>query len=185
MSKPAAAVTVSSLADCVPDCANANKGTERGATQLAISLERLGAGRSIVLSADGVILAGNKTAEQAGQLGMERLLVVDSDGTQLVAVRRTDLHSTDAKARELAVADNRISEVGLLWDAEALAQLKLDDIPLDAYFRPDELDALMMQAAEEGGGDGAGEEGEGEGLQAAAKTACCPECGHVFPLTAA
>lgn len=141
-------VKAGKLADFTPDPRNANNGTMRGAIQVEESLRRNGAGRSILVSSDGVILAGNKTSEQAGQIGLDDVILVQSDGTKLVAVQRTDLHSSDPRARALAVADNRTSEVGLEWDAAELAALANEGIDLDVYFRQDELDALMMAGAE-------------------------------------
>ena len=52
------------------DPQNANKGTARGRGMLERSLQRYGAGRAPVVSADGVILAGNKTVEVARELGI-------------------------------------------------------------------------------------------------------------------
>jgi hypothetical protein len=173
----APAVIAAKLADFSPDPRNANKGTQRGEIQVEESLRRNGAGRSILVSSDGVILAGNKTSEQAGQIGLEDVILVQSDGTRLVAVQRTDLHSSDPRARELAVADNRTAEVGLEWDAAELAALANEGIDLDVYFRQDELDALTMAAAEAMPEGKEFDESVAEGV----KQCTCPECGHVFP----
>ena len=109
------------LSELTPDKNNANLGTERGMNLLETSLEQFGAGRSILIDKHGKIIAGNKTAETAGQLGMEDVIVVQTDGTKVVAVQRTDLDlENDLKARELAYADNRISELDLNWDLEKL-----------------------------------------------------------------
>lgn len=48
-----------------PDRRNANKGTERGRAALESSLQKYGAGRSILLDKHGNIIAGNKTAKVA------------------------------------------------------------------------------------------------------------------------
>ena len=79
------------LSDLVPDRRNANKGTPRGNQMIEDSLRQYGAGRSILLDKHGAIIAGNKTAENCGAIGMEDVLVVRTDGTRLVAVQRTDL----------------------------------------------------------------------------------------------
>jgi hypothetical protein len=55
------------------------------------SLRNVGAGRSIVLDKHGKIIAGNKTVENAGAIGLEDVIVVQTDGTKLVAVQRMDL----------------------------------------------------------------------------------------------
>lgn len=56
------------LSDLQPDDRNANKGSERGTYMIRRSLEKLGAGRSILLDKNGRIIAGNKTAESAAVL---------------------------------------------------------------------------------------------------------------------
>src|SRR5689334_3265124 len=99
--------TIKKLADLTPDDKNANRGTERGAALLENSLREYGAGRSILVDSKGKIIAGNKTVEQAGQIGLEDVIVVQTDGTKLVAVQRTDLDlDKDPRAKALAIADN-------------------------------------------------------------------------------
>jgi hypothetical protein len=108
---------ITRVRDLVPDGKNANKGTERGSGMLEHSLRSYGAGRSVLADKNGRIIAGNKTVEMAASIGMDKVQVVETDGRTLVVVQRTDLDlETDAKAKELAIADNRISEVSLDWD---------------------------------------------------------------------
>lgn len=126
-----------------PDPRNANKGTQRGTGMLEDSLRKYGAGRSILIDRTGKVIAGNKTLEQAASIGMEDIIIVETDGKKLVAVKRTDLDlSTDQRAKELAIADNRISQVSLDWDTDVLRGLKTE-INLDPFFSPDELKALL------------------------------------------
>ena len=51
-------------------------------------------------------------------MALEDCQIVKSDGTRLIAVQRTDLDINDKAARELAIADNRASELGLEWDTD-------------------------------------------------------------------
>src|SRR5258708_2905904 len=106
------------LSALTPDTRNANKGTDRGRKVVRESLRKYGAGRSILLDKSGNIIAGNKTVEGAQAIGLEDVQIVKSDGTRLIAVQRTDLDINDRKARELAIADNRASELGLEWDVD-------------------------------------------------------------------
>jgi len=133
------------LSELIPDPRNANKGTKRGAAQLEVSLRKYGAGRSILLDKAGRIIAGNKTAENAAAIGLEDVVVVETDGTKLVAVKRTDLDLTDddTGARALAYADNRVAEVGLEWDAEAVFADMEAGVELGDFFREDELAELL------------------------------------------
>lgn len=131
-----------SITDLVPDNKNANRGTARGRKAVRDSLQKLGAGRSIVVDRNGRIIAGNKTAEGAKAAGLENVIAVETDGSQLVAVVRTDLDLDDPKARELAIADNRTAELGLEWDGPVLKDLSAD-LDLKPYFSDDELKELL------------------------------------------
>ena len=107
--------------DVVPDPRNANRGTDRSRRAFANSLADYGAGRSIVTDRHGVVLAGNKTLEAAKRLNWP-VEVVQTTGDRLVIVQRTDLNATDGRARQLALADNRVAELDLAWDPEVLKQ---------------------------------------------------------------
>ena len=74
------------LGDLHPDASNANKGTERVRYALETSLRKYGAGRSILIDKHGHIVAGNKTAETAADVGIDDVIIVQTDGRQLVAV---------------------------------------------------------------------------------------------------
>ncbi len=143
--------TLRSIADLRPDPHNANEGRKRGLDLLERSLERCGAGRSIVVDRHGMVIAGNKTLERAADQGFE-IDVIQSDGRKLIVVQRTDLDltsETDARARELAIADNRVSEVDLSWDAEALLH-QHPGVDLGGYFFDAELARLCGEADEKG-----------------------------------
>ena len=132
------------LSELTPDKRNANEGTERGTYMLNYSLEQFGAGRSILTDKNGRIIAGNKTAEAAGAIGLDNVIVVKTDGTKLVAVQRTDLDlETDDEARQLAYADNRVSEVDFSLDLE---ELKIDidaGLDLSGLFLGSEIDDMF------------------------------------------
>jgi sporulation protein YlmC with PRC-barrel domain len=140
------------LADLKQDNHNANKGTKRGREAVTSSLKQFGAGRSVLIDRDGNIIAGNKTAEQASAAGIEDVVIIQTDGSKLVAVQRTDLSIDDLKARGLAVADNRTAELGLEWDADVLKELSVD-LNLEPYFSAAELAGLTPSYSHETGAD--------------------------------
>jgi len=138
------------LSDLQPDANNANKGTERGRYMVEQSLRKLGAGRSIVLDKNGKIIAGNKTAETAGEVGIKDVVIIRTKGDQLVAVLREDLDLDDptGKARELAYADNRAGQVSLEFDADVIATDLLTGLDLSDWFTPLELGDMGIQQGE-------------------------------------
>lgn len=101
---------------------NFNRGSIEGGELMDRSFEQFGAGRSILLDKDNNIIAGNKTAEAAEKQGIRRVRIVESDGTRLVVVKRTDISLDSRKGRELAMADNATALVNLVWDKDMLEQ---------------------------------------------------------------
>ena len=145
------------LSDLQPDDGNANKGTERGAYMIRQSLQKLGAGRSILLDKNGKVIAGNKTLESAADIGLDDVLIVRTRGDQLVAVMREDLDLDDpeGQARQLAYADNRTGQVSLEWDAGVLAADLEQGVDLGDWFTAFELDAFGAAAYDSGTEKGA------------------------------
>lgn len=107
----------------VPDNKHFNKGTEYGDRLMDESLRKFGLARSIVIDKNNRIIAGNKTAEKAADIGFTDVLVVEVDGNQLVAVKRKDIDLDSAKGRELALADNATNKANLAWDESLIEEV--------------------------------------------------------------
>jgi sulfur carrier protein ThiS len=161
------------------DDRNANRGTVVGAQRLEDSLRQRGAGRSIVVDRNGKIIAGNKTAEKAVELGLD-IEVIKTRGDKLVVVQREDLDLEEADARLLAYEDNRIGQLDLSWDVDQITYDTLQGIKLDHLFSNDYLSTLITQHVVE---DEELEQSFGDqqaATSAAARHVCCPECGNFF-----
>ena len=104
------------------DDKNFNKHTEYGMSLIEKSLRQNGAGRSILLDKDDRIIAGNGIVEAAGQVGFENVRVIETDGNEIIAVKRTDLSLDSKKGREMALADNATSAADLEWDRDLLLE---------------------------------------------------------------
>lgn len=100
------------------DAHNFRKHSEENKKMIHDSLAELGAGRSVVVDNENELIAGNGVYEQAQKLGMP-VRVVETDGSELVVVKRTDLATGDMKRKKLAAADNAISD-NVEWDAEEI-----------------------------------------------------------------
>lgn len=110
----------------VPDDKNFNQGAQYGQHLIEESLRRFGAGRSILLDKNNRIIAGNKTIENAAAIGMDNVIVVETTGDKVVAVKRTDIDLDTKEGREMALADNATSAVNLRWDEDALKQAETE-----------------------------------------------------------
>jgi hypothetical protein len=170
-------VTARKVSDLIPDDLNANQGTERGDFMLTQSLQKFGAGRSILLDKNGRIIAGNKTQAKFGDLGLEDVIVVQTDGKQLVAVQRTDIDLDSPAGRELALADNRVGEVNLSWDTDALAAIG-EEIDLTPWFTADEIEGWGDEVPDfDEDPDSSAREIDVDAMEFDCK---CPKCGFEF-----
>jgi hypothetical protein len=111
---------MATIKDLKFDDKNFNKHTEFGMSLLEKSLRENGAGRSILLDKDNNIIAGNGVVEAAGQIGLEKVKIVEATGDEIIAVKRTDVSLNSKKGREMALADNATASADLEWDKEAI-----------------------------------------------------------------
>lgn len=116
-------MTEINIQDVIPDDQNINLGTEEGRAMLSESIRRLGTGRSILLDKNNRLIAGNKTLEEAIKLGIVKVQVVDSDGSQLVAVKRVDMDLDSKDGRELALADNAVAKANIKFDESVIDRI--------------------------------------------------------------
>lgn len=140
-----ATVKQSKIDALTPDGQNANRGTQRGRSALEASLRKLGAGRSILIDRTGRIIAGNKTAETAADIGLDDVLIVQTDGKQLVAVQRTDIDLDTPQGREMAIADNRVGQLDLDFDIEQILSDQQGGADLSWLWKQDELDMMLAE----------------------------------------
>lgn len=114
------------ISDLVFDDKNFNKHTELGIALIEKSLRDNGAGRSILIDKNNRIIGGNGVVEAAGQIGLEDVQIVETDGTKIIAVKRTDIDLDSKQGREMALADNATGAADLDWDAEAIADVEAE-----------------------------------------------------------
>lgn len=152
------------------DKRNYRKHSDRNKDLIRKSLNECGAGRSIVIDNDNEIIAGNGIYEQAKELGI-KTKIVETDGSELVVVKRTDLSPDDEKRKRLAIMDNSTSDssefdIELLKVDLSIPELQemgipvfeSSDIDLDSFFE------------------------ESEEKEKKAKTVKCPHCGEEFEI---
>lgn len=128
------------IADYTQDPDNLREHNPRNIGVIVDSLHEVGAGRSLVADENDVIRAGNGTLEAAAEAGITRVIEVETDGTELVVVKRKNLN--EAQARRLAIYDNRAGELSS-WSAEALRRTAEAGVDLSSFWRPDELTAIF------------------------------------------
>ena len=110
---------IKTAADLIQDENNYRKHSEQNKARIRKSIDEAGLGRSVVIDADGVLVAGNGVQSVIDPDTPVR--VIETDGTELVVVKRTDLHTDDPRRKTLALADNATSD-DVEWDFEAIAE---------------------------------------------------------------
>jgi DNA modification methylase len=130
---------MASISDLRSDHKNARKRTDRSATLIEESLKRYGAARSVVIDEDNRILAGNGTVDAAKRAGISKVRVIETNGDEIIAVKRTGL--TEDQKIGLALADNRTSDLSE-WDKEMLHQLS-EEHDITPWFEAEDLAEIM------------------------------------------
>jgi len=130
---------LASISDLKSDHKNARRRTDRSSDLIKESLQRYGAARSIVIDEENRILAGNGTIDGAKAAGIRRVRIIESEGDEVIAVRRTGL--TEEQKVGLALADNRTADLSE-WDQEMLHRLS-EEHDLAPWFDEDDLNELL------------------------------------------
>lgn len=153
--------------ELVQDDHNFNKGTAKGQELLEKSFEELGAGRSILVDKDNRIIAGNKSQKAAIEKGISEVIVVETEGDELVAVKRTDIELESEEGRKLALADNVTASVNLSWDGNEMQAVASDlSIGFDPKTFGIDFDRYM------------GRKRHTKDEDMNLKKEICPKCGH-------
>ena len=147
------------------DKRNYRKHNDKNKYLINKSLKECGAGRSIVIDNEDNIIAGNGIYEQAQKLGI-KTKIIETDGSELVVVKRTDLATDDEKRKQLAVMDNSTSDSSE-FDFDTL-QVDFDDYTLGEW-GIDLPSNFEVEPAEE----------NEEDIFINKKLLKCPVCGHI------
>jgi len=120
------------LSDFRPQTVNANKHTQRARGLLEKSVREDGySGEAMVAAADGELFIGSHRLEVSGEIFSPDVepIIVESDGTRPVIVKRTDIpNADDPRAKRLGLGSNRIAQLSLDWDVDVLQTFDLPDL---------------------------------------------------------
>jgi len=129
---------------------------ERNLAAIETSLSEFGAGRSILIDAENIVRAGNGTLQASQKLGLP-VRVIESDGSELIAIKRIDLSGSRAVAAGLA--DNRASDLHS-YDSELLREqlieleAELPELNFEALgLSDDDVAAMLISDAPEADDD--------------------------------
>lgn len=123
------------------DPRNARRHSETNKRRIKQSLDAVGAGRSVLADADGIIRAGNGVFAEWGDKPVK---IVETDGTELVVVQRTDLRGKDA-VRAAALDNIAADSSAYDYDAKILAEIAKDDALVAALAKEDAKLAELLR----------------------------------------
>ncbi|MAA58068.1 MAG: hypothetical protein CL855_06340 [Cryomorphaceae bacterium] len=129
---------MASIKSLKPDHKNARRRTDRSSQLIQESLQRYGAARSIVIDEENRILAGNGTVDGAKAAGIQNVRIIETDGDEIIAIKRTNL--SEEQKIGLALADNRTSDLSE-WDQEMLHTLSQEH-DINDWFTPEDLNSI-------------------------------------------
>ena len=123
------AVRQGTLADLSPDPRNPRRHTPRNRAAVVASLQEVGVVRPLAAAADGTLIAGNLTADALAEIGLDDVIIVESDGTRPIVHVRTDIAPGSPAAIKAGLYDNRAAELADGYDPQVLAAL-LAEVPV-------------------------------------------------------
>ena len=96
------------IKDLKQDKRNYRKHNERNLDLIKKSVAEVGLGRSVVIDNENEIICGNGLISTLDR--NTPVKVIETDGSELVVVKRTDLATNDDKRKQLAIMDNSSSD---------------------------------------------------------------------------
>lgn len=96
------------IEDLIQDERNYRKHNKKNLDLIKKSVKEVGLARSIVIDNENNIICGNGLTSTLDK--NTPIQIIETDGTQLVVVKRTDLNTNDEKRKQLAIMDNATSD---------------------------------------------------------------------------
>jgi hypothetical protein len=162
------------------DPQNARVRTERSSYMIKESLQRFGPLRSLVGQRlpDGriIVRAGNGTLEEAGQIGIDKVRVIERKPDELVVVVADDLDEKQWKS--YSIADNRASDLSI-FDESILIEVS-QEVSLEPWFTEEEMAGWDVDEVPDFEPVGEDEQGRLDQIEPKEIDCVCPNCGHNF-----
>ena len=123
------------IKDLKQDKRNYRKHNQQNLDLIKKSVSEVGLGRSVVIDNENEIVCGNGLVSTLDK--NTPIKIIETDGSELVVVKRTDLNTNDEKRKQLAIMDNSTSDSSE-FDLESLQAdfdvEQLQDWGLDVEF---------------------------------------------------
>lgn len=129
-----------------PDTNNYNDGTERGKTLIKKSINDYGFTRPLLFDMNDNIMGGNKTFAAALEMGVTEIMVIETEGDEMVIIERTDVDINTPTGRLMTIADNQTAKVDYALNVPNLYADITQGLDVSDYYFPEEIDELLADA---------------------------------------
>lgn len=122
----------SNIADFTSDDRNFNKHTSKGMDLLKKSIEHVGVIESFTVSKDNKIISGNARQEKMSEvLGDIEPIIIETDGSRPVVLKRTDINGGTKKFYEAALLANTVSIHNIDLNDDLIKEVAIDEFDID------------------------------------------------------
>jgi len=138
------------LSNLIPDDKNNNKHTAYGMDLLEKSVNKVGIIESITVSNDDKIISGNARHEVIGKNFDKEAIVIETDGTQPIIIKRTDIESDTKQFYEASILANTTAKKNIDFDIEIIESLGVEydidvvDLGVDVWGTENNIDYSIL-----------------------------------------
>jgi DNA modification methylase len=105
------------------DKRNTNKHTDAGLQLLDKSIDKVGIIESYTISNDGVVISGNARHEKISAKITKEPIVIETDGTEAIIIKRTDIESNTKKFHEASILANTTANKNFNLDFDLIDEI--------------------------------------------------------------
>jgi len=160
------------ITDFNPDDKNFNIHTEYGMSLLQKSIEKVGIIESITVSADDKVISGNARQEKIIEVFGDEVepIVIETDGTRPIVLKRTDIHSGTKQFHEAALLANTTAKKNINLDLELIQEIAVEEYDINV----EEIGVDVVKYNEDINST------ENRNQNTKDIEIICPQCGHEF-----
>jgi hypothetical protein len=105
------------------DKRNTNLHTDAGLQLLDKSIDKVGIIESYTISNDGVVISGNARHEKISAKITKEPIVIETDGTEAIIIKRTDIESNTKKFHEASILANTTANKNFNLDYDVIDEI--------------------------------------------------------------
>jgi hypothetical protein len=114
------------------DKRNTNLHTDAGLKLLDQSIDKVGIIESYTISNDGVVISGNARHEKISAKITKEPIVIETDGTEAIIIKRTDIESNTKKFHEASILANTTAHKNFNLDTDLIEEIAIEyDIDIE------------------------------------------------------